>query len=95
MNEQRKKIISTTQVQKMIRMTYDEGANAAYIYMKDPVERGESVKQEIASGESISLIIDLDKNGKILGIEFLMAKQFISDLPQGDESHPTPAKELP
>jgi uncharacterized protein YuzE len=82
MIEKSEKRTSTTQVQKMIRMTYDEGANAAYIYMKDPIKRGESVKQEIASGESISLIIDLDKDGKILGIEFLMAKQFISELPE-------------
>jgi uncharacterized protein YuzE len=89
-----KKRISTTQVQKMIRMTYDEGTNAAYIYMKDPVERGESVKQEIASGESISLIIDLDKDGKILGIEFLMAKQFISELPEDDGSPHLPLPAL-
>jgi len=49
----------------------DKEANAAYIYFKD-ISEGE-VAKTISLNESIN--IDLDKDGKILGIEVLEASK--------------------
>jgi uncharacterized protein YuzE len=52
-----------------MRITFDKEADAAYIYFKD-IEAGE-VKKTISLNESIN--IDLDSEGKTLGIEILKA----------------------
>jgi len=49
----------------------DKEANAAYIYFKE-ISEGE-VKNTISLNESIN--IDLDKEGKIIGIEILEASK--------------------
>ena len=54
-----------------MKMTYDEDADAAYIYVKEKIEKGE-VKKTISLNENI--ILDFDKNEKLIGIEILNAK---------------------
>ncbi len=54
-----------------MKITYDSEADAAYIYFKE-ISRGE-VTQTISLNESIN--IDLDKDGKTLGIEILDASK--------------------
>lgn len=59
-----------------IKVTFDEEADAAYIYFKE-IDSKEVVKT-ISLNESIN--IDLDSEGQILGIEVLDASQ---NLPVG------------
>ncbi|MDO8508705.1 MAG: DUF2283 domain-containing protein [Nanoarchaeota archaeon] len=54
-----------------MRTEFDKEADAAYIYFKD-IENGE-VAETISLNESIN--IDMDKNGKVLGIEILDASK--------------------
>ncbi len=54
-----------------MKITYDSEADAAYIYFKE-ISNGE-VTQTISLNESIN--VDLDKNGKTLGIEILDASK--------------------
>ena len=50
-------------------------ANAAYIYLKYPVKEGEA-KKTIALNDSI--ILDFDKEDKLIGVEVLSASRFLS-----------------
>jgi len=54
-----------------IKITFDKEADAAYIYFKD-ISPGE-VAKTISLNESIN--IDLDSEGKTLGIEILEANK--------------------
>jgi uncharacterized protein YuzE len=54
-----------------MRITYDKDANAAYIYIKE-ISPGEVV-QTISLNDNLN--IDLDSNGKTLGIEILDANK--------------------
>jgi len=54
-----------------MRIEYDKEADAAYIYFKD-ISEGEIV-QTISLNESVN--VDLDKEGKTLGIEILDASK--------------------
>ena len=54
-----------------MKVEYDKGADAAYIYFKE-ISEGEIV-QTISLNDSVN--IDLDKNGKTLGIEILDASK--------------------
>ncbi|MBI2045679.1 DUF2283 domain-containing protein [Candidatus Pacearchaeota archaeon] len=54
-----------------MKITYDKEADAAYIYFKE-IGIGE-VKKTISLNESIN--IDLDSNGKAIGIEVLEASR--------------------
>lgn len=54
----------------------DEGTDSYYIYLKESLKDskvGESVKQIVIDNESLKgeLIIDLDAQGKVIGIEIL------------------------
>lgn len=64
-----------------IRVTYDQTANAAYIYFSDPRTRPKVERtypcDPIKVGGMINL--DFDENGRIVGIEVLAAD---SKLPQ-------------
>ena len=57
-----------------MRLEYDKEADAAYIYLKDQIKRGE-VKNTISISETINL--DFDKSRKLLGIEILHASKSI------------------
>lgn len=52
-----------------MKITFDKEADAAYIYFKE-IFKGE-VFQTISLNENVN--VDLDKNGKTLGIEILNA----------------------
>ena len=56
-----------------MRTEFDKEADAAYIYFKE-IENGE-VAETISLNESIN--IDMDKNGKVLGIEILDASKHL------------------
>jgi len=58
-----------------MKITFDKEADAAYIYFKD-ISEGE-VKTTISLNDSVN--IDLDTEGKTLGIEILNASK---NLPQ-------------
>lgn len=57
---------------KIMKIEYDQEADAAYIYLKDPIEDGEASKQVVVSEE---IILDYNSKGKLLGIEVLHAKK--------------------
>ncbi len=57
-----------------MRMTYDKEADAAYIYLKDKIEKGE-IKNTISMNENI--ILDFDSEKKLIGIEILSASRVI------------------
>ncbi len=56
-----------------MRAEFDKEADAAYIYFKE-IENGE-VAETITLNESVN--VDLDKNGKVLGIEILDASEHL------------------
>lgn len=58
----------------VMKITLDKEANAAYIYLKD-ISPGE-VKKTISLNNSIN--IDLDSEGRTLGIEILDASKNLS-----------------
>ncbi len=57
-----------------MKVTYDKEADAAYIYLKDKIEKGE-VKNTISMNENI--ILDFDSNKKLIGIEILSASKVV------------------
>ena len=57
-----------------MKTTYDENADAAYIYLKEKIEKGD-VKKTISLNENI--ILDFDKNEKLIGIEILNASSVV------------------
>jgi len=58
-----------------MRVELDKEADAAFVYFKENVAEGE-VAKTISLDENLN--VDLDKNGKILGIEVLNASKTIS-----------------
>ncbi|MAG02826.1 DUF2283 domain-containing protein [Candidatus Pacearchaeota archaeon] len=58
-----------------MRFTYDKEADAVYIYLGDFIEGG-GVKETRELKENIFL--DLDENGKLLGIEILDASKILN-----------------
>ena len=61
-----------------MRFEYDKDVDAAYIYLEDPIADGE-VDKTIELNENI--ILDFDKNGKLLGIEILSASKVLNKKP--------------
>jgi uncharacterized protein YuzE len=64
-----------------VRVTFDRGANAAYIYLKKS-SPGESARQHVVDEQHTRgmIVLDFDKKGRLIGIEVLDATQA---LPQG------------
>jgi uncharacterized protein YuzE len=62
-----------------LRMTYDPDADAAFIYVSDPIERGgvasSSVLDKFTPGASV--IASFDANERLLGIELLGASRLL------------------
>ena len=58
-----------------MKFTYDKEADAAYIYLEDSIADGESEKT-IELNDNI--IVDFNKNGKLLGIEILSASKILN-----------------
>lgn len=57
-----------------MKVTYDKDADAAYIYLKDKIDKGE-VKNTISMNDNV--ILDFDSNKKLIGIEILSASKVI------------------
>ena len=57
-----------------MRFEYDKEADAAYIYLEDSIDNGEA-KKTIELNDNI--LVDFDKNGKLLGIEILSASKIL------------------
>ena len=58
-----------------MKFTYDKEADAAYIYLEDSIADGEAEKT-IELNDNI--IVDFNKNGKLLGIEILSASKILN-----------------
>jgi uncharacterized protein YuzE len=67
-----------------MRITHDPAADAAYVYLVDRIEPGESKRQEVTEG---GLVLDYDADGKLLGIEILYAGRLLR--PETIESAPS------
>jgi uncharacterized protein YuzE len=59
--------------ERLVRMTYDAEADAAYLYITDPVEAGASVSNSVLpkSIDSATVVADFDRDDCLLGIEIL------------------------
>ena len=62
------------------RVTFDRKANAAYIYLRD-IGPGEAVMQCSVECDKAKgwIILDLDKSGRLIGIEVLEATRGLPD----------------
>lgn len=60
-------------IERLLRMTYDPDADAAYIYVMDPIGRGEAAQSAVLDHyfDSASVNVDLDDQNRLLGIELL------------------------
>jgi uncharacterized protein YuzE len=58
-----------------MKLEYDKDVDAAYIYLKYPIKKGEVAK---TSPLNENVILDLDSNGKIMGIEILNASSVLN-----------------
>jgi len=58
-----------------MKFEYDKEVDAAYIYLKYPLKRGEA-KKTIALNDNI--IVDFDKKNKLIGVEVLNASKVLS-----------------
>lgn len=59
-----------------VRVTFDPEANAAYVYFVDIIEPGEAVVQVVVDDDRVrggEVILDLDNDGRLLGVEILGA----------------------
>lgn len=55
-------------------ISHDSESNSWYIYLHNKIEKGKAVKQHICeekSSKSPMIILDYDKNDKLLGIEII------------------------
>ena len=57
-----------------MKVTYDKEADAAYIYIKGDIKKGE-VKNTVSMNDNI--ILDFDTNKKLIGIEILSASTVV------------------
>lgn len=57
-----------------MKVTYDKNADAAYIYLKDKITKGE-VKNTVSMNENI--ILDFNSDKKLIGIEILSASRVV------------------
>lgn len=58
-----------------MKFEYDKDADATYIYLEDSIADGE-VNKTIELNDNI--ILDFDKNGKLLGVEILNASKLLN-----------------
>ncbi len=57
-----------------MKLTYDKEADAAYLYFK-PLSAGEAAKTIEGEGETEGINLDLDAEGRLVGIEILGASR--------------------
>ena len=58
-----------------MKFEYDQDVDSGYIYLEYPLESGK-IKKTIELNENI--VLDLDEQGKILGIEILDASKILN-----------------
>ncbi|MBU2458922.1 MAG: DUF2283 domain-containing protein [Nanoarchaeota archaeon] len=58
-----------------MKIEYDKEADAGYIYLVDEIKEGEAAKTIELDP---NIILDFEKNGKLLGIEVLNASKVLS-----------------
>jgi len=58
-----------------MKIEYDKEADAAYLYLVETIGEGEAVKT-IQLNDNI--ILDFDKNGKLIGMEVLNASRVLN-----------------
>jgi uncharacterized protein YuzE len=62
-----------------LRVTYDAEANAAYIYLVEDIEPGGVAKVvPFDPSDGVMVNLDLDVDGRILGLEVLGARSLLS-----------------
>lgn len=57
-----------------MRVEYDAEADMAYIYLVDTIAPGEAAQQVIA-GDDMTAVLDLDSQGRLLGIELFTGRR--------------------
>lgn len=59
--------------------TYDDDADAAYIYLTNEIQPGDSKRQAVveADGLTATVVLDFDDQERLLGIEILGARGFL------------------
>ena len=58
-----------------MKLTYDRKADAAYLYLKEPVKKGAAKITCPGEGEAGGINLDFDAEGRLLGIEILDASR--------------------
>jgi uncharacterized protein YuzE len=58
-----------------MKFTYDKEADAAYVYLVESIPNG-AVKKTLELNNNV--ILDLDEDGKLLGIEILEASEILN-----------------
>ena len=59
-----------------MKVTYDPRVDAAYIYLR-AIGRGDAVRQVPCDPEMTDVILDFDRDGRLIGIEVLSAKDLL------------------
>jgi uncharacterized protein YuzE len=64
-----------------VRATYDREANAAYIYVVDKIEDGGVARTYCCDPQEVDGMINLDFDfaGRLLGIEIIPARSYLSE----------------
>jgi uncharacterized protein YuzE len=62
-----------------LRIELDESVDAAYVYLTERIGAGEAVAQVIVEDDRLAgeVILDLDVDGHVLGIEVLGARDLL------------------
>lgn len=60
-----------------MRMTYDSQADAGYVYLVEQIGHGEVARSQPVELEHGCLVVDLDADGRLLGIEVLGAASLL------------------
>lgn len=76
-----------------MRITFDADLDAAYVYIADPIGRGEAFTQVWVKSKRIrggDIILDLDREGRLLGVELLGAEALLRPDTLAEASPPAP-----
>ncbi|MFJ1730673.1 DUF2283 domain-containing protein [Streptomyces sp. NPDC088254] len=73
-----------------LRVTYDEAADAAYVYLTDPQDRVTSVRMHACDPVDVDGMInlDFDEQGRLIGIEVLAAGSKLPEYLLRSAQHP-------
>jgi uncharacterized protein YuzE len=78
----------------LLKYTYDGTADALYIYTDGDIAPGGSVKTKVAVDDHM-LMLDYDKDDRIIGIEVLFCRQWLRVLLPGEVPTPETARFAP